>query len=203
MRGRLGVDLRIGEEALDGRLRVIKVTVDADRVDILISGCRHLKTLNLRRARRGIKDENLGSLHTRETLHRRRARVTRRCRQDENAPPARRMPHQDGQHRERDVLKRARPTVEEFEKMKAVLLDERNGVFRREAREEAVNGRGANRGGQVIKERTQDTLFGGAQRRHGLNTRKRRDLRRDEEPAVGRKPLEDRLSTRRRNPRSR
>ena len=201
MLGRLGIHRRIGEDALHRRLGVVKVAANGHRVDIRLARRRHLKALDARCARRRIEDLYFRTLDTGEPLHRGRTRVAARGRQHQDAPPARRVLHQNRQHRKRDILERPRPTVEEFKDMEAVLLDQRNRILRGETREQAVNRRLPNRLRQIVKQLAQHI---------GLTRRKRRQSRnvtrlnpghpRHVKSAIRRKTLKNALGTRRLEP---
>ena len=114
VRGGLGVYRGVGEDALDGGLRVVEVAAYADGVHVRVGGRRHLEALNARRAARGVEYDDLRAVDAREALHRRGASVAARRSKDEDAPPVRCVTHEDGQHREGDVLEGACPAVEEL-----------------------------------------------------------------------------------------
>ena len=195
---RVRVEAFVREEPLDGRLRVVEVAVDADRVDVGRAGRRHLQTLDARDARGRVEDEDLRPLHAREALHRRRARVARRRRQHEDARIARRRFHEHGQHRQGDVLERARRAVEEFKEMERAVPRHGNRVFLGEAREQPLDGRRADGGREIVEERVHDERFGLAQRRHARGAREGREGFGDVKSAVGREPLENGFRARRR-----
>ena len=198
VRGGLGVDLRIGEDALDGRLRVVEVAANADGVHVRVGGRRHLEALDLRGTRRRIEDDDLRALDARKALHRGRARVARRRRQDEDALAVRRVLHEDRQHRERDVLERARPAMEELKDVEAVLLDKRNRIARRKTRAEPIDRRRAHIRRQVVEERAENEILGRAQGHGVFDSRDLADRRRHIQPAVRRQSLKDGLGACRR-----
>ena len=200
MGGRVVVDRLVGEDALHRGLRVIEVALDGDGVDVLVRRGRHLETLHLRGSDVREETEHFRALDAREALHRRGAGVTRRRCEDEDALAARRVLHEHGKHRERDILEGARLTVEELEDLHAVRINERDRIVFGETRQETIGGGGTDLGWQVIEETRHHRLFGVA---HRLDRREidRRDAghRRHEQSAVRRKPLEHTFSARRLN----
>ena len=161
---------------------------------------RHLKSLDARSA--GVREEHgdFDSGNVGKARHGGGAGVTRRRREDEDALAARRVLHEHGKHRERDILEGARLTVEELEDLHAVRINERDRIVFGETRQETVGGGGTDLGRQVIEETRHPRLFGVA---HRLDRREidRRDAghRRHEQSAVRRKPLEHTFSARRLN----
>ena len=199
----LGVYRGVCENPLHRRLRVVEVAAYPDRVHVRIGGRRHLQSLNTRRARRRVEDNYFRPVHARETLHRRRTRVAARSRQYEHSPPAGRMAHEDREHRERDVLERARPAVEEFQYVQPVALDERNWILLGEAGAETVNGFAAHCLGKVVEERPEDQFLGLAQGIGPVNAANPADAGGKIESAVGSEPPEDSFCARGLKPRPR
>ena len=70
------------------------------------------------------------------------------------------MAHEDGEHRKRDVLEGAGLAVEKLEHMQPILLDERNGVFGREAGEKSVYRGLADFCGEIAEKRVKNELLG-------------------------------------------
>ena len=132
-------------------------------MDVGVRGRGHLQALHLGSPDVREEDGNLGSFHAGETLHRRRTRVSARGRENENAPSAGGVLHENRQHRQRHILERARLAVEQLQNLQAVGIDERNRIGLRETREKPVNRRGADILRQIVEKTRHHIFFASAQ----------------------------------------
>ncbi len=169
--GRLGAHRVRSEDALDGGLRVVEVSGHGERPGAGAVARDHLQALYARRSGGRIEHGHGCALAPGEARHRGGAGVAARGREHQHALRAGLrggVRQQDGEHRERDVLERARRPVEQLQEAHCAGAGQRHGVAGREARKQPVHGGVAHGLRNVAEERRERGVLGLAQvRGHG------------------------------------